>query len=67
VISRQTRSAPVAVLSITSVERRWATSPRTMPPSVVLTRSLMDGAVFSMQHSQMRLPASAKRLDSQYP
>jgi hypothetical protein len=48
-------------------EIRCATSPRVMPPKVVLTRSFADGRVFSMQHSQMRLPASVNAPDSQYP
>jgi hypothetical protein len=36
-----------------------------MPPSVVLTRSLIAGGSFSMNISQRKLPVAAKAPDSQ--
>src|SRR5687767_9273763 len=67
--SRTTRSEPVASLSRVRAANRNSISPRVIAPSVVLARSLGDGAHTSPNNSHIRLPPKAQGTDSQklYP
>src|SRR3954469_16974010 len=63
--SRTTRFEPVALLSSVREENRNSISPREIPPSVVLARSLGAGAQTSPNSSHIKLPAKAQGADCQ--
>src|SRR6476660_892107 len=63
--SRTARFFPVASFLRVREENRHSISPRVIPPSVVLARSLGEGAQTSPNNSHMRLPPKAHGIDCQ--